>query len=522
MSDNPVEGGIKMQRMLNSDRNGEEREDRLSSLPTALLVDILSLLPIHSAVVTGILSHRWCNLWTQVTSVRIDKDYFDVTNYRFLPNSEGIVAQLTSPVIDVFDIYIPFPLEKFGAGDDIVFRQNLLLPVQNMCQRVFCGWIRSIFERRVKVIKVRFEETDEWFGVFLHLHVPECKSLEEIYIEKWCDGQLFLHELDEVELCLPNLKKIDVSMQSFRLDFLSRLIRFSPLLEYLKLEGRPLEYMVDDILLQIISPNLKRLSIQRDSCFMPIQVVIDAPKLEFICLQDYNHLSKYSFVKKTPTTLGGAIIYRGLSPDQYLQETNELEFLKSMSNTLRSLTISGTIVGILANLIHSSQPSLPVFQQLTHFNVAIMYRNHWKGFVHLLQYLPNVRILRVYQREDQDVDINDMLGIGLDFVPASISTKITRIVLKNIEGKAIEIDVIRYLLKVSNVLKAIEIIIAPNNIQSKEVQTCRELELCGEFYNLPRSSSDCQIKFTGNYVNVSTKGLTIGALDCGILRCTRD
>uniref|UniRef100_A0A803MWF6 FBD domain-containing protein n=1 Tax=Chenopodium quinoa TaxID=63459 RepID=A0A803MWF6_CHEQI len=280
--------------------------------------------------------------------------------------------------------------------------------------------------------------------------------------------------------------------------------------------------MLDDMLLQISSPNLRRLLILRDSCCMPMEVVIDAPKLEFICLQDYSHLSIYRFAKKTPTTLGGAIIYRGFSSDQYVEETNELDFVKSMSNTVRSLTLSGTIVGILANLIHSSQPSLPVFQQLTHFNVAIMYRNHWKGLVHVLQYLPNVRTLRVFQREDQDLTDDDLYGTALDFVPASIWTKITRIVLKNIEGKEIEMDVIRYLLKVSSDLKAIEIMIAPTNDELKEFQTCNELELCANLYMLPKSSSDCQIKFTGNYVNVSTNGLTIGALDCGILRCTRN
>ena len=59
--------------IMESDKisNGASKlEDPMSSLPNPTIVDILSLLPLKSAVASAALSQRWPSVWTQRTAFR--------------------------------------------------------------------------------------------------------------------------------------------------------------------------------------------------------------------------------------------------------------------------------------------------------------------------------------------------------------------------------------------------------------------------------------------------------------------
>lgn len=61
-------------RKFHKEQNDKQCEDRISNLPSSLIGHILSLLPTKYAVATSVLSTRWKQFWTLVTSLDFDDE----------------------------------------------------------------------------------------------------------------------------------------------------------------------------------------------------------------------------------------------------------------------------------------------------------------------------------------------------------------------------------------------------------------------------------------------------------------
>lgn len=112
MAENLKEGK-KRKILQETTSNGSDDEDRLSSLLDILLGNIISRLPLHSAVSSSILSRRWRGLWTQF----ITHLFFNYNDFpgQFNPNYSGsfhefltlidnILQQITSPNSRTFNL----------------------------------------------------------------------------------------------------------------------------------------------------------------------------------------------------------------------------------------------------------------------------------------------------------------------------------------------------------------------------------------------------------------------------------
>src|SRR4051794_23187169 len=77
--------------------------DRLSSLPEAILLSILSLLALQTAVSTSVLATQWRNLWKQLPSIELNKNYGN----DFFAVCTSVLFKLISPEINLVNIIIP-------------------------------------------------------------------------------------------------------------------------------------------------------------------------------------------------------------------------------------------------------------------------------------------------------------------------------------------------------------------------------------------------------------------------------
>ncbi|XP_074298957.1 F-box/LRR-repeat protein At1g06630-like [Silene latifolia] len=191
--------------------------DRLNILPVEILIEIISLLPLRLAIVTGSLSRQWRGLWTNVTSINIGSH-----ELKYFPE---FMTHITSPSIDRFVI------ESIDQGKNTIWPP----PLDSL--------LRQACDRNVRELKLA-----SIFG----LQLPD-------------------------QINLPNLKRLLLKQFPFDFELLATLLKACPSLEDLLLEFLYCDGFQHDII--ISNRNLRRLDIHT-SIIGNIIVVLNTPKLE--------------------------------------------------------------------------------------------------------------------------------------------------------------------------------------------------------------------------------------------------
>lgn len=440
---------------------GIELEDRLSSLPDPLLGEILSLLPLKSAVATASLSRRWRRVWTQLTTIRHDgydffmRDFFAIVADEILPN-------LASPAIHTF--------EFCGTNPRHRGMENFSSLVSQLCGR------------HVKKIDVRFSGRDCGRRILLPCSVFECQSLEILKLGKG----FFDFMLPKNGIRVPNLRELHVHVCDHDFELMANVFKSCPRLEKLQVKG---DIVHDTQGFDINCLNLKWLKIIL--CNRKIDndptIVINAPKLEHLHIGG-NYLLRYSFAE-APTSLVEA---------EFHTRSNRLignrwKLIQSIGS-VRSLTLVDDLLVTLANMEGSL---IPTFYGLTGVTVSLRSATCWKGLMHLLEHCPSLQLL-VLRR-----DLCSWCGMvncsALDCLPACLSTTVKRIKLQYLAGGKHDLELISSILSSAKVLETLDVDVASSSMTTKELKLHQELDFCQELYRFPRSSPACQINFCGQY-----------------------
>ncbi|XP_004488355.1 F-box/FBD/LRR-repeat protein At3g14710-like [Cicer arietinum] len=157
--------------------------DVISTLHESILGHILSFLPITEAVRTSVLSRRWIDVWTWITSLQFD---------------DNLIYSEKKMEKDQFENFVEKVFLHFTNSSIKSF--SLLLTCYQYDASLINAWISFILERRVQKLHIQYVDK-----VFLSSNsLFSCNSLVELVLQGRCNLSF------PTSVCLPNLQNISI------------------------------------------------------------------------------------------------------------------------------------------------------------------------------------------------------------------------------------------------------------------------------------------------------------------------
>lgn len=309
-----------------------EQKDYISTLPDAVLSQILSLVPVKQSVRTSILSTRWRYVWALGPTL-------ELTMPSYCSNAKA------REFMDLVDHIL-------------VLRNGLLIKRLRFCCPRICIYPR-VSKLICTALKNGAEDLDLRFNgnvgkvalPFNFLMVSETLTVLRL-------GKCFGLKVPE-EVCLPSLKVLHLVEIIFLHDeSLERLFSACPVLEELYIERIVKHDRFDLKTFKLSVPSLKSLTLicklQANRCNIPncnYQVMIDAPNLEHLHI--YDCMSDQFVVKRSSSLVGASIHVERrcfYSFDEGTYGDGVFELLRTLS-AVKTLSLSGFTMMVRALLL---------------------------------------------------------------------------------------------------------------------------------------------------------------------------
>ncbi|XP_021717558.1 F-box/LRR-repeat protein At1g06630-like isoform X1 [Chenopodium quinoa] len=463
--------------------NGILLEDRISSLPDALLGDILSFLPTKDAVVTSVLSRRWRRVFTWVTRLHFDDSPISLCVDRpcmpdSFPNFKRFVDNLLqlchSHNITTFRLH-------FGRDDLSPYKfgrcKKGCLPQLNPMH--LNTWMCFPLTRGVKELDIRARVREPGK---LPSALFGCPTLEVLKID------VNLHLEVPLSFCLPNLKEFNLTLPVIPDgDFATRLVSSCPSLEHLTLDGywNPLKPII------ISSPSLRRLSVMTNcfgSSYLRTEVVLDVTNVEYLM---YDDVSASHYCIGDLNALVEAEINQSVPEDT-------LNLLWRLSNVRRLILMRECVMAL--HCCESEQLKLPVFRNLNHLKLGCPFFISWYTLLmELLNCAPFLETLSllegiVFDDGEDDEQYMEMSGQECKswsctpIIPSCLASNLKRISVHDYKLTEWELEVVKYFLRSSLVLEELDVALECWKSETERISLNETLQ------KLPRASKTCSIK----------------------------
>ncbi|XP_019085408.1 PREDICTED: putative F-box/FBD/LRR-repeat protein At4g13965 [Camelina sativa] len=423
------------------------KEDRISELPEALILKILSLLPTEEAIATSVLSKQWQSLWTMLPKLKFDSSYHHKRKRgTFSKNVCKTMLSHKAPVLR--SLHLKVFLDRCNAKDisdliGIALSRNvrkLVLQVDLVkCVRI----PESLFNfEKLETLKLKF---------FIRMDVPS-------------------------SVCLKSLRTLHLRFIDFKDDeSVINLLTGCPNLENLMVHRYPSNSMET---FTIAVPSLQRLTIY-DYTSEHSGYVINAPSLKYLKIEGLR-----SLVMENVTMLVEANLI-------YVSNTiieNLLGYLTSVKRLFLELSS-----------LEIKFPTGNIFYQLVYLELLTYKAEWWNLLTLMLDSSPKLQVLKLNDKWRSE---NNRLAIRSwnqpKNVPGCLLFHLETFVWEGCKrlGED-EKEVAKYILRNTNSLKKAtfsRIIYEENNSQDM----IEMVEMVEEFESVVRASTSCQLVFKCN------------------------
>ncbi|KAI3738410.1 hypothetical protein L2E82_28440 [Cichorium intybus] len=419
-------------------------EDMISTLPDALLTQILLFLPEADVKQTRFLSNRWKDIWAFLPNLRLIMPSLSEEAKKFENFVDQTLALRDGMPIEEFYLYCSETCDYDSAYD----------------------WLCTVVKSKVQKLQLRFPHNRLKVKLCWNLF-RTCDTLVELTLQ----GE-FVLDVPRAELHFPCLKKINlVSIAYSEDEALMNLISGCPVLEELFVE-REVNGKFDNLkMFKVASHSLKRLRIWFWRC-VNFNVVIDAPNLEYMYIMD--EISQHYTFTKLLSLVEAHI--------ETLPNVSSEILLTSLSS-VKILTIPDSTVLAEAYSIYK-----PVFNNLVKFATGLECNWGWIMLPDLLESMPNLEHITfldgLVPRSWARVMFNMRWKPPME-VPHCLRFTMKEIIILNKEAiTEEEFPLIRYLLRHSCHLETLSI-----NAHNISPNTRDQL------LRFPRGSAFCRIEF---------------------------
>jgi hypothetical protein len=359
-----------------------EGVDRISNLPDEILGHILYFLPSKDAITTTILSHRWENLWAKFLPLRFDECLFSI--YWRFSDDRLHDDHLQENVLENQEIILPYFMKFVDKAlslreNDVSIKKFELDLTHCHELSVISKWIQWAISRNVQNLIISTYHYNNPAPYFPPLRVLECKQLNKLKLSGY-----FLIDLQNSEICLPNLKSIDFRNVTFGDELqISNMLSSSPLLEEIEICNLIITRgPKESRSVCICAPRLKRLEIRSryHMAFVNYNYRVHAPFLKHLgfTFNQFNNI----VVDSSPSKITEVEVYMDVKvPIKMQQLTDVLSHAEEFG-----------LYFLEFHLVSPPAIKLPMLRNLKTLSTLID-PHCQQYFIHVLESAPNLKYM---------------------------------------------------------------------------------------------------------------------------------